>query len=123
MHTYLRPKSQGRSQHVSGFCCSCHGFLLGTFEIITPGQQNDGYWTNADLVRQFKVVAPIFQAAHENAELVFAFDNSSNHHAKAPGALCVNILNLSDGGSKFKASASGQPAKSTLRDTTWQGAR
>lgn len=99
----LRPKSNGRSQHVSGFCCACHGFIcdmvLGdTFKIITPGKNADGYWTNADLVQQLERVIPIFELYHPDSQLLFTFDNSQNHHARAPGALSAQLLNKSDGG-------------------------
>ena len=39
----MRPKSSGKALHVSGFCCSCHGFITdeatnkSSFEIMTPG--------------------------------------------------------------------------------------
>ncbi len=99
----LRPKSNGKSQHISGFCCSCHGFFANeygqaTFKIITPGKNNDGYWTNADLVAQLNVVMPLFEQAHPHAQLLFTFDNSQNHHARAPGCLNAHALNKSDGG-------------------------
>jgi hypothetical protein len=100
----LRPKSNGKSQHISGFCCSCHGFILceltgeSTFKIITPGKSNDGYWTNSDLVAQYIVVAPIFERFHPGCKLVFVFDNSQNHHARAPGGLCAKTMLKGKGG-------------------------
>jgi hypothetical protein len=62
----LRPKANGRAQHVSGFCCPCHGFLsvaedVNSLHIITPGKNNDGYWTNEDLIKQFEQVRPLFE--------------------------------------------------------------
>lgn len=102
----LRPKGQGNSLHISGFCCQCHGFAehngQKTYKIIQPGKNKDGYWTNADLVVQFNEVVPVFKALHPNCELLFIFDNSSNHHAKAPDGLDVSYLNLSDGGASNK---------------------
>eukprot|EP01034_Spumella_vulgaris_P021460 gene21460-27495_t len=98
----LRPKSNGRSQHISGFCCSCHGFVrndLGcTFTIITPGKNADGYWCNSDLVAQFEQVAPIFEQLHPGCQLVFTFDNSQNHHARLPGGLCAKKMLKGSGG-------------------------
>jgi hypothetical protein len=98
----LRPKSNGRSQHISGFCCSCHGFISCpagcTFKIITPGKNADGYWCNSDLVAQFEEVAPIFESHHPGCKLVFTFDNSQNHHAKAPGGLCAKTMLKGPGG-------------------------
>ena len=118
----IRPKGNGQSLHISGFCCACHGFQAEAFKIITPGKAHDGYWTNADLVDQFEHVVPFFKHLHPGDDLMFAFDNSSNHHAKAPGALCVQALNLSDGGSKFIVDPATRTApKVTLRDTVWNG--
>jgi hypothetical protein len=52
----LRPKSNGRSLHISGFACACHGFCQtlerSSYKIIKPGKNADGYWTNKDLVKQ-----------------------------------------------------------------------
>ena len=98
----LFPKSRGRSRMISGFMCHCHGFLsdgeLKSYSCITPGANNDGYWTNKDLVEQFEKVVPLFRKVHPYAKLCFFFDNSQNHHARAPDALCASNLNLSDGG-------------------------
>ena len=40
----------------------------------------------------------MFEKIHPNCELLLCFDNSQNHHAKAPDALVANRLNLKDGG-------------------------
>jgi hypothetical protein len=61
----LRPKSNGRSLHISGFCCACHGFLTSvegkkTYKIIKPGKNADGYWTNEDLAKQFIQVCVLY---------------------------------------------------------------
>jgi transposase len=113
----LRPKSNGRSLHVSGFMCACHGFMrIGnrrSYKIIKPGKNADGYWTNADLVKQLEEeVISLAEELHPGCDLVFAFDNSSNHHARNPTALCANNLNLNDGGKHIKP----------LRNTVWNGA-
>lgn len=109
----LRPKGQGRSIMVSEFLCECHGRLQlseeqhrlhpdipkEAREIIKPGKNADGYWTNSDLVKQVRQKAiPIFQILHPGCEALFAFDNSQNHHAMAPDALVASRLNLRDGG-------------------------
>ncbi len=98
----LRPKSSGRSLMISGFICECHGFLSldgkNSFQIIEPGKNHDGYWTNDNLVNQLQVVIPLFEATHPNCDLVFAFDNSQNHHAYAPDALVASRMVLKDGG-------------------------
>ena len=106
---------------VSQFLCQCHGHMeftlteeilsqfpiLGrygsvgstveTCRIIKPGKNQDGYWTNKDLIEQTILVQIAFQVLHPNCLAVNAFDNSQNHHAKAPDALVASKLNLSDG--------------------------
>jgi hypothetical protein len=100
----LRPKTNGRSIMVNGFMCSCHGFLvsggLKSYQLFEAGKAHEGWWTNDDLIKQFVLVAPLFEdhPDHYDCELVFAFDNSQNHHAMAPDALVASRLNLSDGG-------------------------
>ena len=110
----IRPKSNGSSLMVSsGFSCQCHDFHGGTSShIMKPGKNRDGYWTNAMLVEQLERVIPIFEAAHPGKTLLFAFDNSQNHHAKNPRALTTAHLNLSDGGASDKF---------FLRDTVYNG--
>lgn len=87
--------------------CSCHGFLCKesagqptqtSYKIIRPGKNRDGYWKNSDLVKQVEECIPLFEAFHNPNEyqLLFAFDNSQNHHAKPPDALLVNKLKLND---------------------------
>ncbi len=87
---------------ISGFMCSCHGFIQNeshsSYKVIKPGANYDGYWTNKDLVDQLREVIPLFSSMHEGCQLIFAFDNSQNHHAKAPDALNVNMLVLKDKG-------------------------
>jgi hypothetical protein len=41
---------------------------------------------------------PIITQFQTGKDLIFAFDNSANHHAKAPDGLCEKSLNLADGG-------------------------
>jgi hypothetical protein len=109
----IRPKGDGRSIMVSAFLCECHGILRLSEEqqlqnpdvpknatvTINPGANAEGYWRNADLVKQLnEKVFPIFKVLHPDCDGLFMFDNSQNHHAKPPDALSVNVLNLKDGG-------------------------
>ena len=126
----MRPKSNGQSEHVSGFVCACHGFVqmdmgdycFESFQIIKPGKNNEGYWTNQDLVNQlqghptkttpgWRGVMKHMAQLHLGKDLVWVFDNSANHHAKPPGSLSANDLNLGDGGKNVPK----------LRDTVWSG--
>ena len=117
-HRQIRPKGAGKSLMVSAFLCECHGLLrlsdeqraqhpevqyYDSTEIIKPGCNSEGYWTNADLVKQTKEKAlPIFMILHPNSDALFMFDNSANHHAFAPDALVASRLNLKDGGVNLK---------------------
>ena len=89
---------------MSGFTCDCHGFFADPktvetpIKIMKPGKSLDGYWTNKDLVTQLESIIPLATRLHPNCQLLFGFDNSQNHHARRPDALCAQNLNLSDGG-------------------------
>jgi hypothetical protein len=84
--------------------------MMKSYTIIKPGKNRDGYWTNANLVAQLKEVIPLFEQAHPGCQLLFAFDNSQNHHAKASDALVASRLNKSDGGVGVQV----------MRDTSYQ---
>jgi len=76
--------------------------------IIKPGNNGDGYWTNADLVKQVKEKAiPIFEIMHPGCDALFAFDNSQNHRAMTPDALVASRLNLRDGGKHVQKTRNG----------------
>ena len=118
----LRPKGQGRSIMVSEFLCECHGPMKLNHEqrekfpdvpfetkvIITPGKQQDGYWTAANLVEQVRERAmPIFKILHPDSDALFLFDNSQNHRCLPPNALRASALNLSDGGKNVQKQRAG----------------
>src|SRR5690348_11726324 len=95
----------------SGFACPCHGFWseklakdkgwAGASPASIINAQNDGYWTNTDLVKQLSDTAiGFFEHLHPGAQGLFLFDNSGNHHARSPNGLDASLLNLSDGGAK-----------------------
>lgn len=109
----IRPKGNGRSVMVSAFLCECHGVLKLTPDLqakhpdipadstvyLKPGANSEGYWKNSDLVDQVRNKAiPIFKILHPDCDGLFVFDNSQNHHAKAPDALSVTNMNLKNGG-------------------------
>ena len=78
---------------------------------MKPGKQYEGYWDNEDLVNQLKnEVFALMEEMHPGKELVWIFDNSSNHHAKCKDGLCVKKLQKFDGGK--------QPV---MRDSVWNG--
>ena len=81
-----RAKGNGRSIMVSPFLCECHGILKLNKEqkkqssqvpadstvIIKPGSNAEGYWKNANLVKQLVDKAfPIFKILHPNRQAVY----------------------------------------------------
>ena len=115
-HREIRPKGSGKSLMVSAFLCKCHGLLrlsdeqrlehpdadFDATEIIRPGSNSEGYWTNADLVKQTMKEMSTFKILHPDCDALFIFDNSANHHAYAPDAMVESRLKLTDGGKNIK---------------------
>jgi hypothetical protein len=61
-----------------------------------------GWFTNEDLVDQLRECKELFEELHPGCVLLFAFDNSMTHRAKAPDDLDVVNLNKSDGGASVE---------------------
>jgi hypothetical protein len=102
----ILPKSKGQSLMISGFVCNCHGFMSNgtkhSYILFRAGIARDGWYTNADLIKQFKSCTELFKELHPDCDILMAFDNSMTHHAKADDALDAKRLNLSDGGKNVK---------------------
>jgi hypothetical protein len=106
----ILPKTKGTSIMVSGFICACHGFMSSgnqrSFALFEAGVARDGWFTNKHLVEQFESNVEMFKELHPGCEIIICFDNSMTHHAKAPDALDLSMIKLSDGiagGSKAEA--------------------
>ncbi|KAI0002605.1 hypothetical protein BJV74DRAFT_730703, partial [Russula compacta] len=56
-------------------------------EIINPGKNYDGYWTNDQLVKQMKCTIQIFKRMYPNVVAEFIFDQSSAHGVFAKDAV------------------------------------
>ena len=111
----IKPKSNGSSLMISGFMCDCHGFLhlngQKSYETFEFGKNRDGAWTNDNLIEQLEKVIEIFKQMHPDCELLFLFDNSQNHHKKAPDGLDADSMNLNPGGKQKRM----RDTKTTLR--------
>ena len=89
---------------ISGFVCECHGFVsdvesgLKSYLTFLAGTARDGWFTNDDLVVQTTAVFPLFEKLHPNCDLLFGYNNSMNHHKRAPDGLGADRLPLKDGG-------------------------
>ena len=106
-HPPLRKKGKGRCIMISEFLCECHGVMKiddngeeeTTMEMLTPGKNEEGWWTADHLLDQIqKKMLPIFEALHPGSFGVFLFDNSTNHGAFAEDALNTAKMNLLPGG-------------------------
>ena len=112
---FIKPKSQGASVMISGFACSCHGFMkddelnLKSYKTFLAGSHREGWFTNKDLIEQLQSIFPLVEKLHPGKAIVFGFDNSMTHHAKAPNGLDASLLTLKDNGSNMKP----------MRDTTF----
>src|SRR6185436_2577597 len=83
-----------------------------SFEYLTPGSNDGGWWNTDKLLKQIKEKAiPIFEATHQDHVALFAFDNATSHAAFADDALVASKMGWNDGGK--------QP---TMRDTVFDGA-
>ena len=100
----LLPKTNGSSIMISGFCCECHGFMVDealnkkSYILFQAGTNREGWWKNDDLVRQCKDVFELIEKLHPESVILFAFDNSMNHHKRAPDGLDASLLPLKDDG-------------------------
>ena len=76
------------------------GVEIHSYQIFYAGSNRDGWFTNADLVKQLKQCAPLFKKYHPEADMecYLLFDNSMTHRKKAPDGLDASRLNLKDGG-------------------------
>ena len=95
---------------ISEFLCECHGrmkvgttALETTTETLTPGKNEEGWWTADHLIAQIKTKdIPLFNRLHPGCIGVFVFDNSTNHGAYAPDALVATKMNLNPGGKQSR---------------------
>ncbi|OAD00953.1 hypothetical protein MUCCIDRAFT_132524, partial [Mucor lusitanicus CBS 277.49] len=66
-------------------------------KLFFAGKGRHGWWTTADMKRQFKLVVKVFEELrHPNYRALFLFDNSSNHQAYSADALLARIMTLKD---------------------------
>ena len=131
--TSIKPKGKGAGIMVSDFIEEFGGFLSLTDDdvqslgnptdlpnspcaarvLLEYGQNREGYWKSEKFMEQVKKAVSIAEAKYpqDRFTLLFIFDQSCNHTAKAPDALVANKMNVKPGG--------GQPQ---LRDTIFRDA-
>ena len=85
---------------MSGFVCSCHGFMHGEIDgkemksylLFKAGTHREGWFTNDDLIAQYLAALPLFLLLHPDADLCFAFDNSMSHHKRPADGLDATLM-------------------------------
>ncbi|KIM67450.1 hypothetical protein SCLCIDRAFT_107611, partial [Scleroderma citrinum Foug A] len=71
-------------------------------EIIHPGKNHDGWWTNNKFVEQVKHAIQIFKHIYSDAVAKFVFDQSSAHGAFVKNTLNTKEMNIRPGGKQRK---------------------
>ena len=127
----LKPKGQGRGIMISDFVDEHNGYLRLSDEDfaryskedpslkqtarqqIIIGHGNEGYWTNNHFLENvkdaMKIASLLYPPATHN--VVFVFDQSSNHCAFSDDSLNAKKMNVGPGGKNVPA----------MRSTTWNG--
>ena len=113
----LLPMSKGQSIMISGFMCTCHGYMSAEIDGINykshqyfeAGSGREGWFTNAHLNEQFRNYLILFRHYHplEQLDLYFGFDHSMTHKAKSPYGLDASKLNKSDGDTSVQKQRNG----------------
>ena len=108
----LKQKSLGQAIMVSDFLEEVGGFLQYEDEQarLYLEHQTEGYFNNEKLVVQVNKAISIFERKYPGCLGLFIFDNVPSHVKKPENALCVDKMNVSNGGK--------QPF---MRDTQWNG--
>ena len=113
---FLRKKGRGAGIMISDFIEEYDGYLRTTNNEarmkIEYGAEKDGYWTGDKFLAQVKNAVSIAEEKYprETHTVVWIFDHSSNHAARAKDALIASRMNVGPGKK--------QPR---MRDTIWQG--
>ena len=113
----LKPKGRGKGIMISMFLTEVEGILRDEdgkpcVEYLEYGKNFEGYWDSDLMADHLRRAIKAAKARFPYAQIVFRFDNSSNHLAYAEDALVANRMSAKPGGK--------QPV---MHDTIWQGKR
>ena len=129
--TSIRPKNRGTGLMVSDFIDEYCGCLRLTDDeytlfrrthpnikqaarvILRYGENRDGYWNSSKFISQFSDAVKIasFKYPCSRYDILWIFDQSSNHTIQSPDALNVKRMNVGPGGKNTPV----------MRDTMWDG--
>ena len=120
----LLPKGRGRGLMISDFVDEHNGFLQLTEEehkqakrelndnafprysreVLEYGAEHEGYWNNKMFIKQVKKAARIasFKYPEDTHNVIWIFDQSSNHRAYSEDALVARKMNVKPEGSQPK---------------------
>ena len=127
----IRPKNRGSGLMVSDFIDEYNGCLRLTDEeyalaqvthpniqqvartILRYGENRDGYWNSEKFILQFRSAVEIASVKYPISEydILWIFDQSSNHTIKSNDALNANRMIVKPGGKNTPI----------MRDTVWEG--
>ena len=116
--TSIRPKNRGTGLMVSDFIDEYCGCLRLTDDeytlfrrthpnikqaarvILRYGENRDGYWNSSKFISQFSDAVTIasFKYPCSRYDILWIFDQSSNHTIQSPDALNVKRMNVGPGG-------------------------
>ncbi|KAJ7199473.1 hypothetical protein GGX14DRAFT_373116 [Mycena pura] len=83
-------KGEGKSMMAIAFVSPDHGWAAR--KLIRPGKNRDGYYGNADILKHATEMMDWLDEHHQNETHVFAYDNATNHTARAVDALSARKM-------------------------------
>ncbi|KAF9043718.1 hypothetical protein BDZ89DRAFT_943424 [Hymenopellis radicata] len=91
-------KGEGVSLMIADFVSAEFGWLVSrdgkrrAREILRPGKNRDGYFDNADILRQANKAADILAEDYPEYEHVFVYDNATTHRKRPDDALSARHM-------------------------------
>ncbi|KIK81763.1 hypothetical protein PAXRUDRAFT_806937, partial [Paxillus rubicundulus Ve08.2h10] len=94
----LQPKGEGASLMVAHFVLADYGWLESPYRkesaqvLFRVGKQQDGYYTNGDIIQHAEKVMAILEKHYPNDHHILIFDNATTHVKHADDALSAQHL-------------------------------
>ncbi|CAK5272250.1 unnamed protein product [Mycena citricolor] len=90
------PKGEGKSLMFIAFVSPDHGWAARMS--IRPGANRDGYYGNKEILEHATAMMDYLDANHPDEKHVLAYDNATNHTARAPDALSARKMPMNTPG-------------------------